>query len=354
MDSRECTFSIVCRFCLCQEREKLMPFSMLIDNVLTAQDIQLLTGIENLEDNTAPYVVCDDCDETLNKFVSFRDTCSKNDIIFWQICTELSVDGTIEVTQEDAVHDKAEEQPYSILFDANECVVEQNETTAEVRPQTKRRRKKLTNGIAGEESGKKLCDMCGAFVSELGAHRRVHTKETPYTCTYCGISMTHNSNLLRHIDSVHLKRIIKRCEVCNKGFTSYFSYGSHMRSHHSTEKKYECKTCNKKFNHHSSLWLHNIRAHNDERKFKCTACGLSWKTKESLKTHERSHSSERPFSCQHCSKQFKTRYGWKSHELTHTGIIFSCQYCDKTYRYKTLINAHIRNAHPDEVLEATN
>ncbi|XP_049298655.1 zinc finger protein 43-like [Anopheles funestus] len=344
MGTRVCSLSNICRFCLCLEQEKLLPFSTLIDNALTVQDIQQLTGIQNLEENTSPYVVCEDCDETLNKFVTFRDSCLKNDITFWRICTKLSEDGTIDTSHEDVQNDGTETKTYTILFDSCDSENENIEATARQRPQLKRKRKH----VISEDTGKKLCELCGSFVSELGAHRRIHTKETPYICSYCGISMTHNSNLLRHIDSVHLKRIIKRCEECDKGFTSYFSYGSHMRSHHSTEKKYECKTCFKRFSHHSSLWLHNIRAHMDERKFKCTICGLSWKTKESLKTHERSHSSERPFTCQHCSKAFKTRYGWKSHELTHSGVIFSCQFCDKTFRYKTLINAHVRNAHPDE------
>ncbi|XP_052900195.1 zinc finger protein 33A-like [Anopheles moucheti] len=344
MGSRVYLFSNVCRFCLCQEEENLYPLSIVIDNSLTVQDIRLLTGIQNLEDNTAPYVVCEVCYETVNKFATFRDTCAKNDTIFWRICTEFSEDGTNGANPEDVLDDETETNEISILYEIYESETENKEATYGERLSPKRKRKHVP-----EESSKKLCDICGTFVSEIVAHRRVHTKETPYTCSYCGISMTHNSNLLRHIDSVHLKRIIKRCEECDKGFTSYFSYGSHMRSHHSTEKKFECKTCYKRFNHHSSLWLHNRRAHNDERKFKCTVCGLDWKTKESLKTHERSHSSERPFTCQHCSKKFKTRYGWKSHELTHTGIVFNCQFCDKTYRYKTLINAHMRTTHPEEI-----
>ncbi|XP_050076978.1 zinc finger protein 32-like [Anopheles maculipalpis] len=343
MDTHTHAMHNMCRFCLCQQQDKLFPFSFLIGNTLTVEVVQKLTGVQHLDDETSQYVVCDDCDETLNKFVTFRNACLKNDITFWRICNELGEGTTGIASHEDVCDEETEVQVDYTVYDSTESEIETSEDISGELPQDKRRKRKKV------EDNKKLCDVCGIFVFEFNAHNRVHTKETPYTCSYCGKSMRHNSNLLRHIDAVHLKRIIKRCDKCDKGFTSYFSYGSHMRSHHSTEKQYECKTCNKKFSHNSSLWLHNRRFHSDERKHKCTVCGLTWKTRESLQTHERSHSAEQPYACKHCSKRFKTRSGWKSHELTHTGIIFRCQYCDKTYRYKTLINAHIRNAHPNEI-----
>uniref|UniRef100_A0A8W7PZP9 Protein krueppel n=1 Tax=Anopheles coluzzii TaxID=1518534 RepID=A0A8W7PZP9_ANOCL len=335
MDSRTHSLSTVCRFCLCRDEDKLIPLSILTDKSLTLQDMELFTGIQNLNDHPYLYMVCEECDSTVNKFVAFRALCAKTDDYFRKLVTEALAenDETQAPPNETAIVGETE---------VHHNQLEESETVTNLRAAAKEGKQTVA-----EDASKKLCDICGAFVAELNGHRRVHTKEAPYACDYCSIRMTHKSNLLRHIDSVHLKRIIKRCEQCDKGFTSYFSYGSHMRSHHSTEKKYECKTCCKKFNHHSSLWLHNIRTHQDERKYKCTICGLPWKTKESLRTHERSHSSEQPYACQHCPKRFKTRYGWKSHELTHTGIVFSCQLCDKTFRYKTLINAHIRKAHPE-------
>uniref|UniRef100_A0A182PY74 Protein krueppel n=1 Tax=Anopheles epiroticus TaxID=199890 RepID=A0A182PY74_9DIPT len=345
MDSRACSITTICRFCLCRDEDKLMPLSLLTDKSLSIEDIELFTGVQNLRENAHPYVVCEECDDTVNKFVSFRTICAKTDALFRRLCAEeFTEDNETEDTKEGVCVDPAvATQPSSSDNEAEDSETEDSENATSRLPSIGRKKQNRTE----ESSSKKLCDICGAFVFELIGHRRVHTKEAPYACNYCDVKMTHKSNLLRHIDSVHLKRIIKRCEQCDKGFTSYFSYGSHMRSHHATEKKYECKMCCKKFNHHSSLWLHNIRTHIDERKYKCSICDLPWKTKESLKIHERSHSSEQPYACQHCTKRFKTRYGWKSHELTHTGIVFSCQLCDKTFRYKTLINAHIRKAHPD-------
>uniref|UniRef100_A0A182QIR4 Protein krueppel n=1 Tax=Anopheles farauti TaxID=69004 RepID=A0A182QIR4_9DIPT len=395
----------ICRFCLNQGDHNLYFIPNIINDMLTIHDIELFTGIQLVSEESIPYAVCADCYHHLKTAVAFRNLCVRNDTYFRENfllhvevlkddgtdtilpgsnhfeekfefedeCTEEFLEDAIELTyDEDSMPDdnelahnvivsnKDEQSGKTIPIKTCNSKLEKNvgasikthsssPSKGSLPTQSKRfERTKLEYGL------RKQCEICGSLVTDLRRHLRCHKDEIQYVCTYCGIRMSDNGNLLRHIQAVHLKKVIKSCEICNKNFTVIASYVSHMRSQHDIGKTHDCNICSKKFNHRSGLREHIIRLHTDERKFKCSTCGSQWKTQRTLQVHERVHSSEQPYACSQCPKRFKSPYGRKTHELTHSGIVFKCKMCDKSYRYKALLNAHNKKHHPEEYTKSDN
>uniref|UniRef100_A0A182WF12 C2H2-type domain-containing protein n=1 Tax=Anopheles minimus TaxID=112268 RepID=A0A182WF12_9DIPT len=198
--------------------------------------------------------------------------------------------------------------------------------------------------IPAYEEHKMLCNICGIFVQNITSHMLTHTHEAKYACPHCPIKMTHSSNLTRHINAVHLKLVIKTCEICGKGFTHRCGIRSHMRSEHGLGKMYQCNVCPKKYSHPSGLREHK-RTHSMPQYHKCEICGKGFLKRMSLRVHQRVHSSEKPFACSGCPKSFKSSYARNTHQLTHRGILFKCTICDKSYRYKSILNIHLRTMH---------
>ncbi|KAM4615196.1 uncharacterized protein ACJ7VT_010392 isoform 1-T2 [Polymixia lowei] len=131
-----------------------------------------------------------------------------------------------------------------------------------------------------------VCSMKCSSVDDLEQHVQVHTRQKPFSCTFC-----------------------------KKGFDWNHTLREEMRVH-AGKKRFSCAICSKGFNQKGHLNDH-MRLHTGEKPFSCSVCGKSFVQKTTLKTHMRVHTGEKPFTCSACGKSFR----WRSHYNKHKCVI---------------------------------
>ena len=79
-----------------------------------------------------------------------------------------------------------------------------------------------------------------------------------FDCNICGKDFKQNSNLERHIDTVHEGKKSHVCSICNVNFATERSLKIHKSSIHEGKKPYKCSICKASFSQISSKSSKNM------------------------------------------------------------------------------------------------
>ncbi|XP_045106807.1 transcription factor E4F1-like [Portunus trituberculatus] len=88
-------------------------------------------------------------------------------------------------------------------------------------------------------------------------------------------------------------------------------------------KELGCRICGQVFKTGKTLRAHMGVVHSERRAFHCNfqGCSFSFKTKGSLKRHQRRHTGERPFACQRCGRCFRESGSLTRHQQSQGSCV---------------------------------
>ena len=193
----------------------------------------------------------------------------------------------------------------------------------------KKKKPKVKQEPSTEDKTQFLCDICNmGFSNRKGYTRhikRVHEKQGRVKCEQCGKVVCSETNLKRHILSVHSKANQStieapkpfHCEICEKGFNLKKSLAKHMKSVHTKEGRARCQYCGKQMSSENSLAQHIMIVHDrDQCPYECEFCGKKFSRDSHLTRHlEEVHYNElqENETCEHCLAKFHNQVMLQMH-----------------------------------------
>eukprot|EP01083_Nonionella_stella_P234443 825271_1 len=191
----------------------------------------------------------------------------------------------------------------------------------------------LKKHILSVHEGK--CSLCQKTFSNIANLRRhiqhVHnTTEGNAVCTLCQEEFSDQSVLNNHSKSVHSNSHIQ-CERCGKMYMSAVTLAHHMREVHGKVLTEHVQT------------VHQHRT-------VCVVCNSSFSNKSNLLQHVRAiHEKLKTFACERepCQKSFKTKSELNKHmKYVHDKAKgFKCDVCHKDFQRNYALQLHITRVH---------
>uniref|UniRef100_A0A8W7Q2H2 ZAD domain-containing protein n=1 Tax=Anopheles coluzzii TaxID=1518534 RepID=A0A8W7Q2H2_ANOCL len=316
------TMLSVCRFCLCQEEDSLVPIDEVLACLLTLEDVVRFTGIQITENNKASYAMCVMCTDKLKASSIFRSTCLSNDAYFNEISAALAVSAeespreatrTLDSSMDfDASGEGGTTKP-QIIKKANEQRRSAPVEKLSIQPVIKRKETVVENEPAycsnyiepgeiltsEEEYGEIDCDdslsntVVPAEREKPSAHRQDlrqtqhHSQQRP-TCSRTVVDaqrleqkskptsprpprpekLKTKGSAQQHSGAmVHDNMFKTTCNICGKRFEYLKTYQYHMQVHQQIGRSFKCRVCSRVFSRSIGLAEHIRKFHRIENRF---------------------------------------------------------------------------------------
>lgn len=166
------------------------------------------------------------------------------------------------------------------------------------------------------------CNDCPArfrLKTSLKGHWRKNHSGQKFICEHCGACFKGRPEMRMHVRYMHIKDTPFGCEFCDKRCITKNDLKIHRRSH-TNEKPYKCsyEGCDKAYKTQSAVTKH-FRVHTGEKPYKCAyeGCNKSYACSQLLKTHNRTHTLEKPFKCWYCELFFNSTNNRRKHCHRH-------------------------------------
>ncbi|XP_022084003.1 uncharacterized protein LOC110975654 isoform X2 [Acanthaster planci] len=191
-----------------------------------------------------------------------------------------------------------------------------------------------------------LCTYAAVDGGSLKKHMRTHTKERPFKCQICSYASRNSSQLTTHL-RIHTGDTPFHCQQCSAKFKINTDLRRHLRIH-TGEKPFKCSFCPYASALNSNLKSHIKNNHLREKKFQCEECSFTCCTKRQLRQHERTHPSHNPVKCLECGFLCQNKRAFRRHKRVHSKEKPQmCPHCSFTAKYHSQVAYHMKKSHPD-------
>lgn len=163
---------------------------------------------------------------------------------------------------------------------------------------------------------KEKCLQCDQQVSKSNMRQHVKSIHAGVTvqCPQCDHRSSGNSDLKRHIKSVHDKLQDQQCPQCEFKCSRACSLQLHIKGVHSQIKDYLCDRCDYKTSYKGHLDEHVLAVHDQIRDQQCPYCEHKTFHQDNLKTHiESVHEKIKNYACVLCDYKCYGADSLKSH-----------------------------------------